>query len=400
MRPAAGGAVTADEAPTATVLVAFGTRPEASKMAPVVHALRAHPGLRPTLLVTGQQRRQLDRMLSIFGLVPDADLDVMTDRQRLPELLARIVPAAAAHLRQARPDYVLVHGDTSTTFAVAFAAFCEGIPVAHVEAGLRSFDLAQPFPEEANRRLTDVLTDLDLPPTADARRHLLAEGKDASRMVVTGNTAVDAVRWASARAELPAAVAARAAGRALVAVTLHRRENLPVMAGLAAALDRVAVAHPDHLFVWPVHRNPAVREALPASLRARENVLLEDDWDYLAMLGLLRGARLIVTDSGGLQEEGPSLGVPVAVVRNVTERPEGVAAGAVRLLGNDPERVGDALVGLLGDADALAAMASAPNPFGDGHAGSRVAAAVAWRLGRGDRPDDWAGPPLRDGAVP
>ncbi len=375
--------------PPATVLVAFGTRPEASKMAPVVQALQAHPRLRPSLLVTGQQRQQLDRMLQIFDLVPDADLDVMTERQALPELLARIVPAAAAFLRATRPAYVLVHGDTSTTFAVALAAFYEGIPVAHVEAGLRSFDLAQPFPEEANRRLTDVLTDLDLPPTEVARGHLLAEGKDPARMVVTGNTAVDAVRWASRRATLPAAVTERAAGRALVAVTLHRRENLPVMAGLAAALGRAADAHPDHLFVLPMHRNPAVREALTPALRDRANVWLDDDWDYLAMLGLMRAARLIVTDSGGLQEEGPALGVPVTVVRNVTERPEGVSAGAVRLLGNDPERVGDALVDLLADAPALARMAAAPNPFGDGRAGVRVAAAVAWRLGLGPRPEDW-----------
>ena len=387
---AEGASRTAGDTRAAIVAVAFGTRPEASKMAPVVHALAAHPELRPWLLVTGQQRRQLDRMLELFELRPDADLDVMTERQALPDLLGRIVPAAAERLRARRPAYVLVHGDTLTTFAVALAAFFEGIPVAHVEAGLRSFDLAQPFPEEANRRLTDVLTDLDLPPTAAARGHLVAEGKDPARMVVTGNTAVDAVRWAAGRAALPEAVRVRADGRALVAVTLHRRENLPVMAGLAEALATAARAHPDHLFVLPMHRNPAVREALRPALEPVANVLLDDDWEYLAMVGLLRAARLIVTDSGGLQEEGAALGVPVAVVRNVTERPEGVEAGAVRLLGNDPPRVAAALTGLLADADALEAMAAAPNPFGDGHAGTRVAAAVAWRLGRGPRPADWS----------
>lgn len=387
-RPAAAGT-------RARVAVAFGTRPEASKMAPVVHALAAHPHLAPWLLVTGQQRRQLDRMLELFDLRPDADLAVMTERQGLPDLLGRIVPAAAATLRDHRPAYVLVHGDTLTTFAVALAAFYEGIPVAHVEAGLRSFDLAQPFPEEANRRLTDVLTDLDLPPTATARAHLLREGKSAERLVVTGNTAVDAVRWAADRARLPEAVAARAGGRALVAVTVHRRENLPVMAGLAEALATAARAHPDHLFVLPMHRNPAVREALRPPLEGVANVWLDDDWDYLAMVGLLRASRLVVTDSGGLQEEGPALGVPVAVLRNVTERPEGVEAGAVRLLGTDPPTVAGALTALLGDAPALAAMAAAPNPFGDGRAGVRVADAVAWRLGLGPRPADWdpaAGP--------
>ena len=370
----------------ATVVVAFGTRPEASKMAPVVQALEAHPGLHPRLLVTGQQRTQLDRMLTIFGLRADADLDVMTERQTLPELLARIVPAAAEGLRALAPDYVLVHGDTLTTFAVALAAFYEGLPVGHVEAGLRSHDLRQPYPEEANRRLTDVLTDLDLPPTPLARRHLLAEGKSADRMVVTGNTAVDAVRWAMARAVLPPHVAD---GRPLVAVTLHRRENLPHMADLAEALAEVARAHPDHHFVWPLHRNPAVRDAVRPVLGRQPNVSLEDDWDYLAMLALLRAARLVITDSGGLQEEGAALGSPVAVVRDVTERPEGIDAGAVRLVGSDPARLAERLRAMLSDDAALAAMRAAPNPFGDGHAGARVAAAVAWRLGAGPRPADW-----------
>jgi len=373
-------------APRATVAVAFGTRPEASKMAPVVHALTAHPSLQPRLLVTGQQRTQLDRMLTIFDLRADADLAVMTERQTLPELLARIVPGAAERLRALAPDFVLVHGDTLTTFAVALAAFYEGLPVGHVEAGLRSHDLRQPYPEEANRRLTDVLTDLDLPPTPLARRHLLAEGKSAERMVVTGNTAVDAVLWAAGKAVLPAHVPRR---RALVAVTLHRRENLPRMGELAAALATVARAHRDHHFVWPLHRNPAVREAVRPVLGGLPNVTLEDDWDFLAMLALLRAARLIVTDSGGLQEEGAALGTPVAVVREVTERPEGVAAGAVRLIGSDPPRVADRLRTLLADEAALAAMRAAPNPFGDGHAGARVAAAVAWRLGAGPRPEDW-----------
>lgn len=374
----------------AAVVVAFGTRPEASKMAPVVHALADHPSLRPVVLVTGQQRTQLDRMMVIFGLRADADLDVMTERQTLPQLLARIVPAAAERLRDLRPAYVLVHGDTLTTFAVALAAFYEGIPVGHVEAGLRSHDLGQPFPEEANRRLTDVLTDLDLAPTPLARRHLLAEGKPDHGIVVTGNTAVDAVRWAAGRAVLPDHLPT---GRPLVAVTLHRRENLPRMAALAEALGIVADAHPDHVFVLPMHRNPAVREALVPALGRRANVMLEDDWDYLAMLALLRDARLIVTDSGGLQEEGPALGTPVTVVRNVTERPEGVDAGAVRLLGTDPATVGEALNRLLDDEAALAGMRAAPNPFGDGRAGPRVGAAVAWRLGYGSRPDDWAGTP-------
>ncbi len=374
------------------VVVAFGTRPEASKMAPVVHALQRHGVLEPRVLVTGQHREQLDRMLAVFELVAHDDLDLMRPGARLSDAFGRMLPAAAAALRRESPAFVLVHGDTLTTVAVALAAFFEGLPVAHVEAGLRSFDLAEPFPEEANRRLTDVVTELDLPPTPLAREHLLREGKDPAHMVVTGNTAVDAVRWAVRRSALPAHVPP---GRPLVAVTLHRRENLAVMPGLARAVATAARAYPDHVFVYPMHRNPLVRAAVVPVLGDLPNVLLEDDWDYLAMLALLRAATLIVTDSGGLQEEGAALGTPVAVLRNVTERPEGLAAGTLRLLGNDPDAVASALTALLGDRDALGAMRAASNPYGDGNAGERVAAAVAWRLGLGERPADWrpAAPP-------
>jgi UDP-N-acetylglucosamine 2-epimerase (non-hydrolysing) len=374
----------------ARVVVAFGTRPEASKMAPVVHALERHDALEPIVLVTGQHREQLDRMLEVFDLEPHADLQVMRPGQGLADTFGRIVPDAAAVLRALAPDYVLVHGDTLSTVAVALAAFFEGLPVAHVEAGLRSFDLQQPFPEEANRRLTDVLTDLDLPPTQLAARHLLAEGKTRDRMVVTGNTAVDAVRWATQRATLPAALVGRT--ERLVVVTMHRRENLPVMAGLAEALALAARTHPDHTFVYPMHRNPAVRDAVVPALGALPNVVLSDDVDYLEMLALLSAARLVVTDSGGLQEEGAALGVPVAVLRNVTERPEGLETGSLRLLGNDPQHVAPALLELLADEAALAAMRAAPNPYGDGQAGARIAEAVAWRFGLAARPADWSGP--------
>lgn len=367
------------------VCVAFGTRPEATKMAPVVAALAGRHDLEPVTLVTGQHREQLDDALRTFGIVPDADLDVMTQRQALPELFARITREAARLLPDLDVDYVLVHGDTTSTFAIALAAFLEGVPVAHVEAGLRSFDLRQPFPEEANRKLTDVLTDLDLPPTPLAREHLLAEGKPAERMVVTGNTAVDAVRMARERARLPAGLP----DGPLVAVTMHRRENLPLMADLARALARVAARFEHLTFVYPVHRNPLVREAVMPVLTDVPNVVLDDPWDYLSMIALLDRSELVVTDSGGIQEEGAALGVPVAVLRNVTERPEGADAGSLRLLGNDPATVETSLTALLADADALAAMRGAPNPYGDGHAGERVAQAVAWRFGLADRPADW-----------
>ena len=367
------------------VCLAFGTRPEATKMAPVAFAVRDEPGLEPVLLVTGQHREQLDQALSLFGLEPDADLAVMTQRQTLPDLLARIVPAASVKLRELDVDYVLVHGDTLTTFAVALAAFYERIPVGHVEAGLRSFDLAEPFPEEANRRLTDAITDLDLPPTPGAKDNLLREGKSAARMVVTGQTAVDAVRWIAARASLPDDVPKGP----LVAVTMHRRENLPMMSGLARAIGTAAREHPETTFVYPVHLNPAVREAVVPELGPIPNVRLVDPWPYDRMAALMAASDLIVTDSGGLQEEGAALGVPVAVLRNVTERPEGLASGSLKLLGNDPATVQRELLALLSDHEALVSMRAAENPYGDGHAGVRVARAVAWRLGHGTRPDDW-----------
>lgn len=361
-------------------------------MAPVVAALKARGEVEVLTLVTGQHREQLDDSLATFGIVPDADLNVMTERQTLPQLVGRITPAAAEALAGLRADYVLVHGDTTTTFAVALASFLTGAKVAHVEAGLRSFDLQQPFPEEANRRLTDVLTDMDLPPTPLAKRNLVAEGKQEEGMVVTGNTAVDAILAQRERAVLPAGLPSGP----LVAITMHRRENLAVMPGLARALANVAKANPDLTFVYPVHLNPAVREAVWPALDGLPNVLLEDPFDFSSMTALLDAAELVITDSGGIQEEGAALGRPVAVLRNVTERPEGVEAGVLKLLGNDPGPVENALLSLLADHDELQRMRSAPNPYGDGRAGKRIAQAVAWRFGLASKPADWRlGEPTR-----
>ncbi len=367
------------------VCVAFGTRPEASKMAPVIYALREQAGLAPLLLVTGQHREQLDQMLELFELAPDADLDLMRESQTLPDLMGRIVPAAARTLRELVPDYVLVHGDTLTTFAVSLAAFFEGVPVAHVEAGLRSFDMAQPFPEEANRRLTDVLTDIDLPPTPWAKGNLLAEGKREDRVVVTGNTAVDAVRYLEARAKLPPHLPSEN----LVYITMHRRENLPVMRPLAEAIAEVARAFPNYTFAYPVHLNPAVRSAVYPAMEGVPNIILDEPYDFLTSLAAQKHAELVITDSGGIQEEGTALGVPVVVLRNVTERPEGVEVGALKLAGNEPEEVRAVLMDLLGHREKRDAMRQKENPYGDGHAGKRVAQAVAWRLGLAERPRDW-----------
>ena len=367
------------------VCVAFGTRPEASKMASVIYALQNQEGITPVTLVTGQHREQLDQMLEIFKLKPDADLNLMKDRQTLPELMGRMVPAAASKLKELKLDYVLVHGDTLTTFAVAMAAFFEGIPVGHVEAGLRSFDMQQPFPEEANRRLTDVLTDVDLPPTAWSKQNLLNEGKTSEKMIVTGNTAVDAVHYLLDRAVLPE----RYPRTKLVYITMHRRENLPYMPDLAKALAEVARAYPAYTFIYPVHLNPAVRDAVYPAMQNVSNILLEEPLDFLSSLAVQKHAELIITDSGGIQEEGSSLGKPVVVLRNVTERPEGVEVGSLKLAGNEASKVQDILLGLLGTPAELEEMRSKPNPYGDGKAGIRVAQAVAWRLGLAEKPKDW-----------
>jgi UDP-N-acetylglucosamine 2-epimerase (non-hydrolysing) len=357
-------------------------------MAPVYAALRADPALEPLILLSGQHREQLLQGMDAFGLPAAANLDLMTPRQTLPELAGRVVPQAAQALRALGAEYVLVHGDTLTTFAVAWAAFLEQIPFGHVEAGLRSFNLSEPFPEEANRRLTTVLSDLDFAPTPLARSRLLAEGKPAERVLVTGQTAVDAVLQVAAGLERPQ----RYGPGRLVTLTIHRRENWGRLPQLAAALAEVALRHPQWTFVYPVHLNPAVREAVWGPLSAVPNVTLLDPLGYRDMVALLASSQLIVTDSGGLQEEGAALGVPVLVLRNVTERPEGLASGVLRLAGNDPEQVSRLLDQLLSDPEARGKMASAPNPYGDGRAGLRVAQGVAWRLGLAERPEDWQPP--------
>ncbi len=367
------------------ICVAFGTRPEAVKMAPVIYALQAQAGLEPIVLVSGQHREQLDQMLDIFNLKPDADLDVMTSRQTLAGLMGKIVPTAAQKLKELEVDYVLVHGDTLTTFAVALAAYFEGIPVGHVEAGLRSFNLKEPFPEEANRRMTDVITDIDLPPTSWAKQNLLNEGKDAKNMIVTGNTAVDAVHYLVERAKLPKHLAKEN----LVYMTMHRRENLSVMPELAKAIAEVAQENPEFNFVYPVHLNPAVRDAVYPAMQNIKNIYLEEPFDILSSLAAQKQASLIITDSGGIQEEGTALGVPVVVLRNVTERPEGVTVGALKLAGNEPFEVKAIINELLQDKTKRDAMRVKTNPYGDGKAGDRIAKAIAWRFGLADRPQDW-----------
>ncbi|AFD25585.1 UDP-N-acetylglucosamine 2-epimerase [Deinococcus gobiensis I-0] len=360
-------------------------------MAPVYAALARESGLTPLILSTGQQRQMLDGALAVFGLTPDRDLNVMTDRQTLADLTARIVPQAGRTLREMGADMVLVHGDTATSFCVALSAFYEGIPVGHVEAGLRSGSLSEPFPEEANRRLTGVLSTLDFAPTAGSKANLLREGKAPGGVVVTGQTAVDAVREVAGRVALRPEWRARVeAGQRLVTVTMHRRENQPVMREMAQALGRVAARFPDTHFIYPVHLSPAVQEAVRPALGEVPNFELTEPLDYSDMAPLMAASALLATDSGGLQEEGAALGVPVAVLRNVTERPEGVEAGVLKLAGNDPATLEAVLTELLGSETQLARMRAARNPYGDGLASGRIAQAIAWHFGLAGRPDDWA----------
>ena len=346
-------------------------------MAPVYRALAQRGVFEPLILLTGQHKTQLEQALEIFDVPAAMNLHVMSDRQTLPELAARILPQAAQAFRTLEADYVLVHGDTLTTFVSAWAAFLEKIPVGHVEAGLRSGSLSEPFPEEANRVLTDALCDTFFAPTEGARANLLKSGIPDDKIFVTGQTAVDAIQFASSRGTLPDGVPQTGD---VVTVTLHRRENWEILEPLARCLADVARSHAQWTFVFPVHLNPVVREAVIPALSGIENVTLTDPLEYGHMAALLARSRVILTDSGGLQEEGASLGVPVAVVRNVTERPEGVEAGIVTLLGNDPQKAAEGFAQLLDDGARRERMAQSPNPYGDGKASQRIAEALERRF--------------------
>jgi UDP-N-acetylglucosamine 2-epimerase (non-hydrolysing) len=361
------------------VMVVFGTRPEAIKLAPVVRALDEHGTLGPRVVVTGQHREMLDQVNDFFGIVPDVDLDLMSHGASVNAIARRVLESMETLLAAERPAAVVVQGDTTSAFAASLAAFLAEVPVVHVEAGLRTGNLRSPFPEEANRRLTAVVADLHLAPTATARDNLLAESVDPARVVVTGNTVVDALQWAVRRPVrlTDPRVAELGADRPLVLVTTHRREAWgPRMEAAMAGLGDVAAAHPELDVLLPMHRNPVVRDAVVEALGAHDNVLLTEPLAYAEFAHVMARAHLVVTDSGGIQEEAPSLGKPVLVLRDTTERPEGVAAGTVRLVGTDRDVVRTETERLLTDPAAYAAMANAVNPYGDGHAAARSVAAI------------------------
>ena len=379
------------------VAVIFGTRPEAIKLAPVALALTRDPRFAARMCVTAQHREMLDQVLEAFGLVPDTDLDLMVPHQTLAGLTAKAVAALDAYLAQTRPDLVLVQGDTTTTFCAALAAFYQNIPVGHVEAGLRTGDLQAPWPEEANRVLTTRLTALHFAPTESNRANLLREGVAPESIFVTGNTVIDALFLAVERVrakplEVPGLPPELLAEREqpLVLITGHRRESFGAgFEAICRALVTLANRFPATEFVYPVHLNPNVRAPVNAILAAARasNVHLIEPLGYLPFVALMERATLILTDSGGVQEEAPSLGKPVLVMRDKTERPEAVLAGTVKLVGAHEAAIVSETARLLEDRAAYETMARAHNPYGDGHATGRILAACAAFLARrgGDR---------------
>ena len=360
------------------VALAFGTRPEAIKMAPVIAALRQHPGITTEIVLTAQHRELLDQVLEVFGVRADHDLNVMQPRQSLAELSSRLMAALDRWLDASRPDLLMVQGDTTSAFIGALAAFYRQVPVAHIEAGLRTADPQVPFPEEMNRRLITRVAAQHFAPTEQARRALLNEGISDGSIFVTGNTVVDALHTirespALARTALPVAVDAN---EVIVLVTMHRRESWDHIGEVCAALADVVSSRPHVRVVFPVHPNPAVRESVRASLHGVDRVELIDPLDYLAFVKMMIASKVIVTDSGGVQEEAPVLGKPVLVLREATERTEAIDAGVARLVGTSRTVITSELLRLLDDDSHWRAMAKPSSPFGDGKAASRIVSII------------------------
>jgi UDP-N-acetylglucosamine 2-epimerase (non-hydrolysing) len=364
---------------TLRVMTVFGTRPDTVKMAPVVHALAASPGVEAIVCVTAQHRKMLDDLLELFSITPDFDLDVMTSDQTLTEITTRVLTRMEPVLQEARPDVVLVHGDTSTSTAAALAAFYQRIPVGHVEAGLRTNDPWMPFPEEMNRRLTGTIGSYHFAPTNLSREHLLREHVAAADIAVTGNTVIDAFHETSRRPDLTAPPRWNELDptRPIVVVTAHRRENHEHMREMCLAMAEIAAAGVQ--IFWPVHPSPRVAPVAHEVLDGVPGVVLVDPIEYGQMVFAVRDCSFVLTDSGGIQEEAPCLGKPVLVMRDETERPEGIDAGTLELVGHDRKRIVDAAMLLLNEPEHYARMSRAVNPYGDGRAAGRI---VGWLLAR------------------
>lgn len=366
------------------ILIVFGTRPEAVKMAPLVIELKKHPQIVTEVCVTAQHREMLDQVLDIFSIVPDYDLDIMKVRQTLSDVTVNALKGLESILIKSCPNLVLVHGDTTTTFSGALAAFYGRIDTGHVEAGLRTFDKYFPYPEEINRRLTGVLADIHFAPTETNRQNLIKEGVSPEKIHVTGNTVIDALKTTVSSNYMFKNTDLRSLdfSKRIIAVTAHRRENLGnPLENICSALKRLADNYQDVIVVYSVHLNPAVRETACRILDNHPRVKLISPLDPQDMHNFLSRSHIVMTDSGGLQEEAPSLGKPVLVLRNETERPEAVKAGTVRMAGTDEQRVYSLAKTLLDDSSEYASMAKAVNPYGDGLASTRIARAILFKYG-------------------
>ena len=358
------------------VMLVFGTRPEAIKMCPLVNELKKRPEVQTVVCVTGQHREMLDAVLRAFDVVPDYDLAIMKDRQTLFDITVNILERIRAVLTEVKPDVVLVHGDTSTTFVTALACFYLQIPVGHVEAGLRTYNIYSPYPEEFNRQAVSVIAKYNFAPTELSRENLLREGRAPESIYVTGNTAIDALKT-TVRTDYTHPELEWAAGSRLIMITAHRRENLgEPMHRMFRAIRRIIEEHPDVRAIYPIHMNPVVREEANAELGGCDRIRIIEPLDVLDFHNFLSRSYLILTDSGGIQEEAPSLGKPVLVMRDTTERPEGIAAGTLRLVGTEEETIYRNFKELLEDRAAYDKMAHASNPYGDGFASVRIADAL------------------------
>ncbi len=363
-------------------MTVFGTRPEAIKMAPLVKELEKNSDtIESIVTVTGQHREMLDQVLNIFDIVPNYDLDIMKERQSLIELTSRCITGLDEVLQKVKPDIVLVHGDTTTTFVASLAAFYNEIPIGHVEAGLRTYDMSSPFPEEANRQLTGVMANIHFAPTQQSKENLLLENKNITNIFVTGNTAIDALKT-TVRKDYTHPIIDQLGSDRLILMTAHRRENTGTpMKNMFRAIKRLVDKHEDVQVVYPVHLNPAVREIAHDILGEDPRIKLIGPLDVIDFHNIASKAYLILTDSGGVQEEAPSLGVPVLVLRNTSERPEGVKAGTLKLAGTEEETIFNLADELLTNKAEYDKMAKASNPYGDGQASKRIVEAILYHTG-------------------
>ncbi len=356
-----------------TIMLVFGTRPEAIKMCPLVNELKTRSGIRTIVCVTGQHRQMLDQVLETFKVTHDYDLSIMKDNQTLFDITTNILNRIKEVLEEVKPDVVLVHGDTSTTFVTALACFYLQIPVGHVEAGLRTYNIFSPYPEEFNRQAVSIVSQYNFAPTVKSKENLIKEGKDESNIWITGNTVIDALKT-TVRDDYTHPELAWAEGSRLIFITAHRRENLgEPMHHMFRAIRRVMEEHPDVKALYPIHMNPAVRKAADEELGGYDRIHICEPMEVFDCHNLMARSYLILTDSGGIQEEAPSLGKPVLVMRDTTERPEGIAAGTLKLVGTDEEVIYQNFKELLDNKKSYDAMAKANNPYGDGHACERIA---------------------------